>query len=216
MSERIRIVVDDDELRSLTAFLDELIFKKTLLTSDGFENLDKIREVADVADIVEGEVQATVDRLTAEILEVSDVAAAIESEVQGTVDRITMELDEAEAQASSLKDQFMALDFPGVDRASRMILLRIPGLRVTLRLLYQISMYQRTLGIAGIRGPLTVAGITLLYLSMAYTKMQRKQDRLEAKIMALEREMNIRLITMEEAVRGYGELPQRYRTTVIS
>ena len=216
MTERMRVVVADEELQALIPLLDELIFKKTLLTGDGFENLDKIREAVEVADVVESEVQATVDRLTDELMMTAEVAASIETAVQTTVDQLIAELAEAEVQVLTLKERFLEIDLPGVDRASRMILYRIPGLREALRLMYQFNMYQRTLGVAGIRGPLTAAVITLIYLSTYITKMQRRQDRLEAKVLTLERELNMRMITMEEAVRGYGELPQRYRNTVIS
>ena len=215
MTERIRVVVTDEELQAMIPLLDELIFKKTLLTGDGFENLDKINEVAELADVVEVEVQSTVDRLTGDILMTAEMVAAIDAEVQATVDRLVAELTETEAKVLSVKEKFLEIDLPGVDRATRMILFRIPGLREALRLMYQFNLYQRSIGIAGIRGSLTAAVITLIYLSTAYTQMQRKQERLENRMMTLEREMNVRFITMEEAVRGYGELPQKYRSSVI-
>ena len=187
MSEHIKVIVDDDELRALIPLLNDLMFKKALILDEGFESLQDIQGVADAVDM---EVQATVDRLTAEIAGV-------------------------EAQAEGLEDMLHGIDLPTVDRGTRMILLRIPGLREVLRLLYAISMLRRTLNLGEIRGPLTALTVSLLYISMTLTQMQRKQERIDARMDAMEREMTKRLVTMEEAVRGYGILPERYRTTVI-
>jgi len=190
--ERMRVVVNDDELRNLIPLLDELIFKKTLVTGEG---MDTLKNIETEAEWVEAQVQATVDRLTVEITAVQVQAEQLEM---------------------SLESVLMGMPLPTVDRATRMILLRIPGLREALRTLYQISMLRRTLALGDVRGPITAAVTILVYLSMTMAQMQRRQNRVEAKLEAMERDMDLRFITMEEAVRGYGDLPQRYRSGVIS
>lgn len=189
MSERIKIIVDDDELRAILPLLDELLFKKALVMGD-FEELENVRSVADA---VEASVEATVDRLTAEITAVRVEAAHLEDELE----------------------DLGPLRLPGIDRATRLILLRIPGLREVVQMMYRITLLQRTLKIPG-RGEITALIVVAIYLTRTITRMQRRQDRVEAKQRAMEAEINIRMISMEEAVRGYGELPQRYRSTVVS
>lgn len=191
MTERMKVVVNDDELRALTPLLDELILKKKLIMGWGFERLD---EVQSVADAVEAEVQATVDRLTAEILAVQTLA--IETEM-------------------SLKEAFMDMDLPTVDRATRMILLRVPGIREALRMLYAISMLQRTLALGDMRGPITALIVSLMYITMTMQQLEKRQLRLEQQMAEFTRITTQRFITMEEALRNYDRRPETYRATVI-
>ena len=241
---------------------------------------------------VEDYMTATIEKLKAELIDVENIAAVVEANVETTVSRLNAEIFAVEQQATFVStDALMKLfavetrtrslrqqvrDLPNVDRATRMILLRIPGLREVLRLLYIVKMEERTLrlgevvatakaaeidvaatiaklsgeltvlsaealavevttqatinrvtaeiqaaetqaaaSISSFRGPVT-AGITLImYTIMIVQDLQRKQERTEARMEAWKREMDQRLITMEEAVRAYGVLPERYRTTVI-
>jgi len=187
----MKVVVNDDELTALVPLLDELILKKKLIMGWGFERLD---EVQSVADAVEAEVQATVDRLTAEILAVQTLA--IETEL-------------------SLKEAFMDMDLPTVDRATRMILLRIPGIREALRMLYAISMLQRTLALGDVRGPITALVVSLLYISMTLAQLEKRQLRLEQQMANFMRVTTQRHITMEEIIRHYDRRPEKYRAMVI-
>ena len=191
MTERMKVVVDDDELRALVPLLDELILKKKLIMGWGFERLD---EVQGVADAVEAEVQATVDRLTAEILAVQTLA--IETEM-------------------SLKEAFMDMDLPTVDRATRMILLRVPGIREALRMLYAISMLQRTLALGDMRGPITAVIVSLMYIAMTVQQLDKRQLKLEQQMAHFMRTTTQRHITMEEALRNYSRRPEKYRAMVI-
>jgi len=191
MTERMKVVVNDDELTALVPLLDELILKKKLIMGWGFERLD---EVQSVADAVEAEVQATVDRLTAEILAVQTLA--IETEL-------------------SLKEAFMDMDLPTVDRATRMILLRIPGIREALRMLYAISMLQRTLALGDVRGPITALVVSLLYISMTLTQLEKRQLRMEQQMADFMRVTTQRHLTMEEIIRHYDRRPEKYRAMVI-
>ena len=145
-----------------------------------------------------------------------DTSAAVETEVQATVDRLTTEITGVQILAEEVEDRVNPLGLMQVDRATRMILLRIPGLREALRVLYAIKMLERTLRLGEMRGPITAALASIIYLSMFLTQIQRRQDRLEAEMRTLEQDMELRLITIEEAVKGYSELPQHYRSTVIS
>ena len=43
---------------------------------------------------------------------------------------------------------------------------------------------------------------------------QRRQEQMEARIRRLEDDMDVRLISLEDALRGYGALPERYRSTI--
>ena len=118
------------------------------------------------------------------------------------------------AEGRSLKEQFMDLDVGGIDRATRTILLRIPLLNEVIRLQGIIWRTQRALKLEGGRGPLTAALTIALSLWGLYQKLQRDQKRLEARIDKLEADTDLRTISLEEALRGYGELPQRYRSGV--
>ena len=195
-------------------------------------------EVIAETDIIEAYVDATRERLIAEILGIEQAVDAVEVSAEMTIQGIITKLsgvqthtetlrkvirfdleqirvEGAEAEAKIRGVQALARDLPQVDRATRMLLLRIPGLREVLRLLYIIKMEERTLRLGGIRGPLTAAITTILYMSMLLQSFQRRQEVLEARMNRVEADMNQRFITMEEAVRGYSELPERYRSTVI-
>lgn len=288
MTERIGIEVDDAELDAVIARIDMAILKKVELLTGVPVVAPTTRRVSPVKD----EIAATIERLKTELVTVEDISTVVEANVGMTVDQLTAEILAVEQQATFVStDALMKLlavekqtktlreqvrDLPNVDRATRMILLRIPGLREVLRLLYIAKMEERTLrlgevvatakaaeidvaatitklsgdltflsaealavevttqatinrvtaeiqaaetkaaaSLASFRGPVT-AGVTLLmYALMAVQGLQRKQERMEARMEALEREMDQRLITMEEAVRGRGMLPERYRSTVI-
>lgn len=286
MTERIRIEVDDAELEAVIARLDEAILKKAGLVTGVPTGVPGVPETG----AVEDEVGATVDQLKSELIGVEDMAAAVEASVEMTVTRLTYEILAVEQTATAV-DRKVAIQFletelrmktfmeslrdlPQVDRATRMILLRIPGLREVLRLMYIVRMGERTLrlgtteakaeaakvgataaklmvelkavkaeaiavemstrasiarvtaemqaaeaqaaaGIASIRGPVTAAVTLLLYAIIANQVLQQRQDKIEARMAALEREMKPRMISLEEAVRGYGALPERYRSTII-
>jgi len=207
MSERIRIDIDEAKLEALMARMDEALAKKDLLmgitpvtptilkTGDIEETLLKTEIVSQSVD----EVLLKAGGLDAILIETQYVQAEIE---------IT------EKKALGVKDAFLDLDLPQVDRATRMILLRVPGLREVMRLMYVIKMMQRTLWLEGIRGPITAAIVAAIYVSMALQGLQRQQNSMEARLEALEQRAEQRFITIEEAVRGYGELPERYRSTV--
>jgi len=132
----------------------------------------------------------------------------------GGLDAIFQRIADVEAGLGDVDDKAEGLDLPTIDRGTRMILLRIPGLREAMRLLYMIKMMQRTLGLGEIRGPVTAGILAVMYAYMALEAINKRQDRLESRINDLERTFTQRYVTMEEAVRGHGELPQRYRSTV--
>ncbi|GAF87291.1 unnamed protein product, partial [marine sediment metagenome] len=121
-----------------------------------------------------------------------------------------VEIAAAEAEALTLKGIVEDINLPTVSRASRMILLRIPGLREVLRLMYQIKMMQTSL-LAGPLGVTVAMIVALMYIMQA---MDTRQKNLEARMAKLEADTDLRTISLEEAVRGYGELPQRYRSGV--
>lgn len=189
--EVIRIDVDKAELLALLTMLDEVLLKETRVRSLVSGDIIKSQFEAELR-FIETEVRTTVDRLTVEIIGVRDLAK---------------ELDE--------DPNTNWLNLVRIDRATRMILYRIPILRETTRMLYAIRALQRSLKLGEIRGPVTAILVSLIYLSNFLTTEQRKRERLEARVDMLERRLAVRTITMEEAVRGIGRLPEYYRESVI-
>ncbi len=291
MTERMRVVVDDNELKALIPLLDELIIKKTELRGEQLPmGLD---EITGATAATKTETEAVIDNLDEGLNEVQIRAEYVAEYAITVMDKITLEmiateqlvtatsrdallqLFEVEAQTDTLQDRVR--DLPSIDRATRMILLRIPGLREVMRLLYVIKLQERTLrlgtpavtaktakvavkvgvtvaklmvdlkaveaeaiavevatrasiarttadiqiaesqaatSIASIRGPVTAAITMLIYAMMANQWLQNRQDRMEARLDAMEREMDQRYITIEEALRGYASSPEKYRATV--
>lgn len=287
MTERLRLEVDDAELDAVMARMDEAILKKVKLLT----GVPRAAPTAPRVSPVEDDVAATVERLKAELVTVEDMATVVEANVEMTVGRLTTEILAVEQEATFVStDALMKLfavekqtktlseqirDLPNIDRATRMILLRVPGLREALRLLYIVKMEERTLrlgqvvaaakaaeidvaatiaklsgelsvlsaealvvevttqatinrvtaeiqaaesqaaaSLASFRGPVTVVVTLVMYALMALQGVQQKQERMDAQMAALQRDMDQRFITMEEAIRGQGILPERYRSTI--
>lgn len=287
MTERLRLEVDDAELDAVIARMDEAILKKVELLT----GVPRAAPTAPRVSPVEDDVAATVERLKAELVTVEDMATVVEANVEMTVGRLTTEILAVEQEAAFVStDALMKLfavekqtktlseqirDLPNIDRATRMILLRVPGLREALRLLYIVKMEERTLrlgqvvaaakaaeidvaatiaklsgelsvlsaealvvevttqatinrvtaeiqaaesqaaaSLASFRGPVTVVVTLVMYALMALQGVQQKQERMDAQMAALQRDMDQRFITMEEAIRGQGILPERYRSTI--
>lgn len=190
MSERLGIDIDDAQLRAVMALMDEALRKKELLISGAAGILKPTKLQATSADL---------DKILMDA---------------GGLDAILFDIEVTKAGLQDVEDQAGGLGLPSIDRGTRMILLRIPGLREAMRLLYMIKMMQRTLGLGEIRGPVTAGILAVMYAYMALDALNKRQDRLEARISDLERSFTQRYVTMEEAVRGLGVLPQRYRSTV--
>lgn len=285
MTERVRIEVDDAELEAVIARLDEAILKKAELVTRVPVGVPE----APAVEAAEGEVEAVIDRLKTDLDTVHTEAEATEAYVDLIIDRVVAktiavkEVATAVSQDTSIKlletetrmkaVMGYARELPQIDRATRMILLKIPGINWLLRLIYIIKMEERTLRLgkteldliaidtevllkrleaeigavktasmvveasveatvqrltaeiagvqaaaqttlASIRGPVTAALTLILYTYMVIQWFQRRQERIEARMDALEREMDQRHVTMEEALRGYGELPERYRSAI--
>jgi len=191
MSEVLRIDVDDAQVRAIMALMDEALRKKELLiTGAAGVTLEPTKLAAASADV---------DKILTQA---------------GGLDAILFDIEVTKAGLQDVDDQVGGLGLPTIDRGTRMILLRIPGLREAMRLLYMIKMMQRTLGLGEIRGPVTAGILAVMYAYMALDALNKRQDRLEARISDLERSYTQRYVTMEEALRGLGEIPQRYRSTV--
>jgi len=92
-----------------------------------------------------------------------------------------------------------------------MVLLRVPGLRNVLQMLYRIKMLERTLRLGEIRGPVTALLAVAIYVYMEIKKLQRWRKNIENRQRAIEREMDLRLISVEEALRRYEGERERYR-----
>jgi len=237
VTERIRLEVDDAELEAVISRLDKALLKKAELYDIKVpQRLGE--EVFTEADIIEVYVDATCERLIAEILGVKQTVDTVEVSVEMTIQRIMAKLSGVQTYAETLRRviafdfeqiriagdaaevrigrlQAFASDLPQIDRATRMLMLKIPGLREVLRLLYVIKMEERTLRLGGIRGPIT-AGITaLIYMTMLLKALEGRQARMEARLQDLEKREEMRFISIEEAVRGYGNLAERYRSTVL-
>ncbi len=287
MTERIDIEVDDAELDAVIARIDEAILKKVELLT----GVPRAAPTTPRVSPVEDDIAAIVERLKSELVTVEDIATVVEANVEMTVDRLTTEILAVEQEAAFVStDALMKLfavekqtktlseqirDLPQIDRATRMILLRIPGLREALRLLYIVRMEERTMrlgqvvaaakaaeidvaatitklsgelsvlsaealvvevttqatinrvtaeiqaaetqaaaSMTSLRGPVTVGITLIMYALMALQGVQRQQDMMNARIAALQRDMDQRFITMEEAIRGQGILPERYRSTI--
>lgn len=192
MSEAIRIDIFDQSLKAVMALMDEALRKKELLLTGTMVEPTKIAEAG-----------RDLDKILTQ-------AGGLDA-ILFDIDMTKAGLEEVDAQAGGLLG---GMGLPTIDRGTRMILLRIPGLREAMRLLYMIKMMQTTLGLGEIRGPVTAAILSLMYAYMALDALNKRQDRLEAKISDFERTFTRRFITMEEAVRGHGVLAQRYRSTV--
>ncbi len=269
MTERIRLEVEDEELEAVINRLDEAILKKAELVT-GVSVSTQSRALSDVeaqAQALDAYVDMAINEAVAQIITVKQEAVAVNRDVLAM-------LLETEVRTKSLQEQVRGL--PTVDRATRMILLRIPGIREVLRLIYIVKMEERTLRLgqiastakiaeiniaatiaelsgglvaveveavavevsvqatinrltaeiqaveaqastsaATLRGGFTVIVTLLMYTMMAIQQIQRQQERVEARMRAMEKDMDLRMISMEEAVREYGALPERYRSTVV-
>lgn len=236
MTERIKFEVDDAELEAVIGRLDEAILKKAELFD--IEIPQRLgEEVIAEAEIIEAYVDATREQLIAEILTVEETVQAVDASVQMTIQKIMAELSGVQTYAETLRRviafdfeqiriagdatvarigrlQAFAKDLPQIDRATRMLLLRIPGLREVLRMLYIIKMEERTMRLGGIRGPVTAIITAVIYMTMLLKALDGRQARMEARLQDLEKREEMRFISIEEAVRGYGDLAERYRSTV--
>ena len=189
--EVIRFEIDAAELRDILNVLDEIILKRdSIYEGRGSGVLYARNQLEAEMVFVELEVETAVFRLTQDITGVQDLLESVEDDA----DRLRL---------------------PTIDRATRLILLRIPGLREVLRLMYAIKVVQTSLGLGGARAILTAALFILITVTGTMARQKRKQDMLEARFDRLENKLEKRLITMEEAVRGYGGLPENYRETVV-
>ncbi len=122
-----------------------------------------------------------------------------------------VEIEATEAELMTLMMMLETISLPRVSRATRMILLRVPGLMQTMRLMLQIKMLQREILRPGPIGKITATLVVIMYAVQAYEKRQKTiEDRLDK----LEGDTELRMGTLEDAVRGYGELPERYRSSV--
>jgi len=90
-----------------------------------------------------------------------------------------------------------------------MVLLRVPGLREVLQMLYRIKMLERTLRLGEIRGPVTALLAVAIYVYMEIKKLQQWRKNIEKRQQVLEREMDLRFISIEEALGKYGRQPRR-------
>lgn len=186
MSELIRIDIDDGELRALMDMMDDALrMKEALLTGVALEPTKMAAAASDV------------DKILANAGEVEAVLVAIDEAKDGLLD---------------VGDELRDLKLPTVSRATRMLLLRVPGLREVLRLMYQIKMLQGQILTPGVAGKVVALLVSIIYISEAMNKRQRK---IEARLDQLEQDRDLRDITMDEAVRRFGELPERYRSTVV-
>ncbi len=131
--------------------------------------------------------------------------AKMESRIVGA------EVENIEAEVMGLQELLEDVNLPSVSRGLRMIFLRLPGLRETLSLMWQIKMIQRELLRPGAIGKVTAAIIAVIYLVKGQEKRQRA---LEARMDQLEADTDKRNITLEQAVERFGKLPERYRSTV--
>lgn len=186
MSELIRIDIDDGTLRALMDMMDDALrMKEALLVGVAMEPAKLAAAARDV------------DKILAEAGEVEAVLVAIDAAKDGLLD---------------VGDELRDLKLPTVNRATRMLMLRIPGLREVLRLMYQIKMLQGQILTPGMAGKVVALLVSLIYFQEA---MAKRQQRLEARMNQLEQDRDKRDITMDEAVRRFGLLPEKYRSTVV-
>ncbi len=141
--------------------------------------------------------------------------AVVEMQVEATVFRLTQQLEGVADLADETDDKVKKLRLPTIDRATRMILYRIPGLRNVLRMLYQIKVLTRAMGIAG-RGEITAIIVAMLFIGNAMGKAEREREKMEARLAYLETLVERRIVTMEEALRGYSEDSEDYRSGVVA
>lgn len=189
MSERVRIGVDDAELDEVMARMDAALrMKQALVGGAGL-----------LTPMLPAKVKADVDQILLEA---------------GGLDAVLLNIEQAKIGLAEVADDAEGLNLPQIDRATRMILLRIPGLREAMRLLYAVKMMQRTLKLGELRGPVTAAIAAALYASMALQSLEQRQNQLEAKMKELERITTMRYITMDEALKGYDRRSEKYRATV--
>ena len=190
-SERIRIRIEgEDELRRLMALMDEAIHQKAALTGMG-----AMPAVANIPAL-----SRDIDKIMMDA---------------GGLDVILTQVETTEVAMMGLQDRFMDMNLPTMDRATRVLAMRVPILREVIRLISVIKRSQWAMDLGGIRGPVTAALTMAIYFSMLAQQLERRQDQIEARLLALEKDMDLRMISMEEAVRGYGVLPERYRATVV-
>lgn len=203
MSEIIRIGIEgEEELDALIARMDEAIIKREQLTG--------IRgQVPTIPEIPRG----IEPPLAAETAEISRDVDRILLEAGG-LDAILFQVETTDAALLSLKDRFMEMDVPGLDRATRVLVMRVPVLREVIQLISVIKRTQWAMDLGSLRGPVTAALTLALYFSTIAQQLIDRQNKMEAKLLDLERITTQRYITMEEALRGYDYRPEKYRATV--
>lgn len=191
MSERIRIRIEgEEELRRIMDLMDKAIQQKGAIMSMG-----PLPAVARAPALTRD-----IDKIMLEA---------------GGLDAILFDVQKTDVAMTSLRDKFMDMNVPGMDRATRVLAMRVPILNEVIRLISVIKRTQWAMDLGSVRGPVTAALTIALYFSMIAQQLQRRQDRIEAEMRVLKRDMSLRYITLEEAVRGYGVLPERYRSDII-
>lgn len=90
------------------------------------------------------------------------------------------------------------------------MIFQIPGLRQIVGTFYKLRTIQTAMSLPGARGPLTAGMTIFIYFIQAATFLERRIDEAESRFRRLERDYKPRMISLEEAVRGYGQLPDKY------
>lgn len=227
----VRVPRETEDITKVTAVAEDEVH--TVIA-----NLEsQLDDVQAEAIFVEGFNEAIIDKAVVKILATEEAVRATEAFAELTIQKIMAELSGVQTYAHTVrklieldlegiriegeatvvkmgKIQDFAKELPQVDRATRMLLLRIPGLREVLRLIYIIKMEERTMRLGGIRGPVTAIITAVIYMTILLKSIENRQAKTEARLEELEKREEMRFITIEEAIRGYGNLPERYRSMV--
>ena len=101
----------------------------------------QIGELSVDLDLTEFDLENTIEESEA----VFELVNFVEDDADATIERVTAELMMTESYLARLKAAVIAYDIPGINRATRLILTRLPIMREAMQLLYRIRMEQRLL-----------------------------------------------------------------------
>lgn len=189
MSEILRILVDDAEVDAYLARFEAVMAMMGTFPSAGLP----------VA--------------TAQLAAVTDDLDTVLTEAGG-LDAILFDIEEAKVGIEDVAWGFEDLNVPGLNRSTRVLLMRVPILRDIIRMMGVIRRMQIAMKLGDVLGPITATMTAAYYAYFMIGQIQRWIERKEAHDEMMEKAMNIRLISIEEALRTQAAPHQAYRRDI--
>lgn len=156
------------------------------------------------------------ERVFEESEAVFDFAKFVEENVDATVQRLVAELMMTESYLTRLKTAVIAYDIPGINRATRLILTRLPIMREAMQLLYRIRMEQRLLKQE--EYPTYYQFLSLatmvIYLSQMILQVERWMKQQQETERRMELERDIRFGMIENVLAESKRSSEQYRMLI--